>query len=159
MVIEKQEVAWWAEGPHLVLAIGKGAEAISLKVAGGESPSLAKSPLFARHKVATGVTEFFRMSADMTKVWTALKSVELPNRPGREPTSLGKVLEALSLTSFADLDWSMGLKGEAIVSNSRMSIPVPKPDWRSFSPSRTSRSVTFPRCLPTCRGSTSRPST
>jgi hypothetical protein len=131
-VIEKQDIAWWAEGPHLVLAVGKGAEAISLKIAGGESPSLAKSPLFARHKVATGVTEFFRMSADMTKVWTALKSVELPNKAGQEPTSLGKVLEALSLTSFADLDWSMGLKEEAIVSNSRMSIPGPKTGLAKF---------------------------
>jgi prepilin-type processing-associated H-X9-DG protein len=124
--MEGQPIAWWSEGGHLVVAIGRGAEETAIKVADGKSPSLTKTPLFANHKVVAGETEFFRMSADMTKVWEAVKSIELPNKAGQEPTVVGDILEAISATSFADFDWSMSLKGEAVMSHSRMSIPGPK---------------------------------
>lgn len=124
--IEGQPVAWWAEGPHLVVTIGKGAEEFALQVADGKAPSLTKTPLFAKHKTPEGETEFFRMTADMTKVWDAVKSINLPNKAGQEPTSVGKLLEALSATSITDFDWSMGIQGEAIMSHSRLAVPGPK---------------------------------
>lgn len=117
------EVGWWAEGEHLVLAVGIGAVDAAIAVAEGSSPNFAATPL---GKKITAKPDFDRTGLvcfDFSKLRDRFGAIPLP---GGENRTVGAVVESLGLDSFNHVLLQTGYRGRSLWNVIDIDAPGPR---------------------------------
>ena len=116
------EIAWWAEGPHVMLAIGLDAASSAIAVADGKSPNFASTN---HGKRLAAKADFDRVAVG----W--LNFAALQERFGGIPLpeggqTVGDALKTLGLSSLNSVLVQSGYKGRSLFSTCDIDAPGPR---------------------------------
>ena len=116
------EIAWWAEGRHVMLTVGIDAVSSALAVVEGKSPNLTTTPIA---KQLDAKVDFDRVSV----AW--LNFATLNGRFGDIPLpdggqTVGDVLKTLGLSSLNKVVVQSGYKGKSLWSTVDVDAPGPR---------------------------------
>ncbi len=116
------EIGWWAEGDHLVIAIGMNAVASAVAVADGSSPSFAST---AEAKRLAAKVDFDRTAMGWVN-FAAIQSRfgDIP-LPGGEQT-VRQVLKTIGISSVNTVWMQSGYKGRSLWSTLDIDAPGPR---------------------------------
>lgn len=117
------ELAWWAEGKHLMLTIGMGAVDAAIQVADGQSPNFAST---ANGKKLDAKPAFDRTNIfwiDFALLRERFGSIPVPVE---EQKTVADVLEALGLNSLNQVLVQSGYKGRTLWSTIDVDAPGPR---------------------------------
>ena len=116
------EIAWWAEGNHVMLTVGIDAVASALAVADGKSPNFAST---AHAKQLAAKVDFDRVAVGwMNFAAIQARFADIPI-PGGDQT-VGDVLKTLGLSSLNTVLMQSGYKGRSLWSTMDIDAPGPR---------------------------------
>jgi prepilin-type processing-associated H-X9-DG protein len=117
------ELAWWAEGEHLVLTIGLGAVDAAIEVADGKSPNFAATASGKKlaEKPAFDRTNIFWI--DFALLRERFGAIPVPVE---EPKTVADILETLGLNSLNHVLVQSGYKGRSLWSTIDVDAPGPR---------------------------------
>jgi prepilin-type processing-associated H-X9-DG protein len=117
------ELAWWAEGEHLVLTVGLGAVDAAIQVAEGKSPNFAAT---ANGKKLAAKPTFDRTDIfwfDFALLRDRFGAIPVPVE---EPKTVADILETLGLNSLNHVLVQSGYKGRSLWSTIDVDAPGPR---------------------------------
>ena len=116
------EIAWWAEGNHVMLTVGIDAVSSALAVADGKSPNFAST---AHAKQLAAKVDFDRVAVGWMN-FAAIQSrfADIP-LPGGDQT-VGQVLKTIGLSSLNTVVMQSGYKGRSLWSTMDIDAPGPR---------------------------------
>ncbi len=124
------EVGWWAEGKHLVVAIGTGAVDTALNTAAGKAPSLESSSVFKKYRAKTDFDVALTAWVDLGQVRKLVGGMPLAGPPSSQPdtkaATVNDILKSLGLDRIGPAAMRMGFKGKALWTESTIEAPSPR---------------------------------
>jgi prepilin-type processing-associated H-X9-DG protein len=122
------ELAWWAEGGHLVIAFGEPAVDAALDVADGKTPPITQSANWKRFRVEP--TDFQAIVAGWCDVAALRKSygdVTIQEKNATQPKfTVGQLFDVLGGGQLGLLAMRTGLKDRALLSEFTLDAPAPR---------------------------------
>ena len=116
------EIAWWAEGQHLMLTIGIDAVSSAIAVADGKSPNFAST---AHAKQLAAKVDFDRVAVGwMNFAAIQARYADIP-LPGGDQ-NVGQLLKTLGLSSLNTVLMQSGYKGRSLWSTLDIDAPGPR---------------------------------
>ncbi|MBS0266539.1 MAG: hypothetical protein JSS02_31705, partial [Planctomycetes bacterium] len=120
------EIGWWAEGSHLIVAIGPGAVDSTLNVVAGKVPNLESSPVFKKFKAKADFDLALTAWFDFAQLRKAIGGLPLgAPRPGQTAT-INDVLKSLGLDRLGPAALRLGFRDQAIWSETILEAPAPR---------------------------------
>jgi hypothetical protein len=118
------EVGWWAEGEHLVVAIGVQAIDNALAVADGKSKNVTASRLWKSYRSANPPFETNMLAwLDTARLFKSVGPISLPlNGPGAPPITVQQFIEAAGVDGVKAYVYRSGFQGVATVSEARLEL-------------------------------------
>ncbi len=117
------ELAWWAEGEHLVLTVGIGAVDAAIAVAEGSSPNFAATPLGKKVAAKPDFDRTGFVCFDFSKLRDRFGAIPLP---GAEKKTVATVVESLGLDSFNHVLMQTGYRGRSLWNVVDIDAPGPR---------------------------------
>jgi hypothetical protein len=122
------ELAWWAEGGHLVIAFGEPAVDAELDVADGKAPPITQTANWRRFRVEP--TDFQAIAAGWCDVAALRKSygdVTIQEKNATQPKfTVGQLIDVLGGGQLGVLAMRTGLKDRALLSEFTLDAPAPR---------------------------------
>ena len=122
------ELAWWAEGGHLVIAFGEPAVDAELDVADGKAPPITQTANWRKFRVEP--TDFQAIAAGWCDVAALRKSygdVTIQEKNSNQPRfTVGQLIDVLGGGQLGLLAMRTGLKDRALVSEFTLDAPAPR---------------------------------
>jgi hypothetical protein len=122
------ELAWWAEGGHLVIAFGEPAVDAELDVADGKAPPITQTANWRKFRVEP--TDFQAIAAGWCDVAALRKSygdVTIQEKNSNQPKfTVGQLIDVLGGGQLGLLAMRTGLKDRALVSEFTLDAPAPR---------------------------------
>ena len=141
------ELAWWAEGGHLVIAFGEPAVDAELDVADGKAPPITQTANL--RKFCVEPTDFQAIAAGWCDVAALRKSygdVTIQEKNATQPKfTVGQLIDVLGGGQLGLLAMRTGLKDRALVSEFTLDAPAPRSGVLRSPTRHRSR---WPICLP-----------
>jgi prepilin-type processing-associated H-X9-DG protein len=121
------EIGWWAEGNHLVVAVGMGAVDAALQVAAGKSPNLTTNAVFQKYRAKTAHETALVAWIDLKAVREIVSEIPIPPQsPQQQPAKVGDVLRTLGLDNVGALACRWGFKNKALWTETTLEAPSPR---------------------------------
>ncbi len=117
------EIGWWAEGNHLVIAVGLNAVASAVAVAEGKSPNFAST---THAKQLAAKVDFDRTAIgwmNFAAIQTRIGGIPIP---AGEDQTVGQVLKTMGLSSIRTVLVQSGYKGRSLWSTMDIDAPGPR---------------------------------
>ena len=117
------EVGWWAEGKHLVVAIGINAIEQSIAVADGTAANVTTNALWAKYSQSTEseLTSFGWM--DLVPVRAIFGGMPVPTDDNDKPTSVQELLVVAGLDNLNSIGVQAGIKDRSLTSLTSIDAP------------------------------------
>jgi prepilin-type processing-associated H-X9-DG protein len=128
------EIGWWAEGKHLVVAVGPGAVDTALNTAAGKAPSLESSPVFKKYRAKTDFDVAFTAWVDLGQVRKLLGGMPLAPPSAGKAGTVNDILKSLGLDRIGPAAMRMGFKGKALWTESTIEAPAPREGLLAWDP-------------------------
>jgi hypothetical protein len=124
----RAELAWWAEGGHLVFVFGEGAVEAMLDVADGKAPALPSTANWRKYRGESAEGQTIAAAwVDVAAVRARYDDVELQPQKGAEPRfMLRQLIAIVGGDHLGCLSWRCALKDRAIVSEGTFEAPAPR---------------------------------
>ncbi|MBI3863474.1 MAG: DUF1559 domain-containing protein [Planctomycetia bacterium] len=121
------EIGWFAEGKHLVVAIGNGAVDTALNTAAGKAPSLDSSPIFKKYRAKADFDVALTAWIDMSQVRKVVGGIPVAApQPGKAPATVSDILKSLGLDRLGPAAMRVGFKGRALWTETTLEAPSPR---------------------------------
>jgi hypothetical protein len=122
------ELAWWAEGGHLVLVFGEGAVAAALDVADGKSPALPSTANWRKYREEP--KDFHAIAAawcDVAALRARYGDYAMQEKTDTAPKfTVGQLIDLLGGERMGCVALRCGLQGRALVSEATIEAPAPR---------------------------------
>ncbi len=115
------DLAWWAEGGHLVIAVGVDPVEHVLAIANGKNANITRHRLWAKEAADKNRTISSTAWVDAKSLREKVKSFPIPIPEGR-PLFIGDALELLGLHNLDDVVFKGGYEGKALWSETDLHI-------------------------------------
>ncbi|MFN0053082.1 MAG: DUF1559 domain-containing protein [Planctomycetales bacterium] len=119
------EIGWWAEGSHLVIAVGVGAVDSALEVAQGKSPNITQNPVWKKYQSRAEFEQALVAWIDLGTIRQRVSGFPIPGPNPNQPTTVDEVLKTLGLDQIGPLACRWGFRGEALWSETTLEAPGP----------------------------------
>ncbi len=113
------DAAWWAEGDHLVIAVGVDPVQNTLAVASGKKPDITKHRLWSADAADEAKAITTTAWVDAKSLREKFKDFPIPIPEGR-PVLIGDALKILGLGNVEELVLKSGYEGKALWSETRL---------------------------------------
>lgn len=127
------EIGWWAEGTHLVIAVGVGAVDAAIQVAAGKSPGLGTNPVWKKYQSRVEFEVALTTWIDLATIRESVKAFPIPVPNAGQPAQVQDVLEILGLENIGPLAFRWGFKGQALWSQTTLEAPGQRHGLPGFS--------------------------
>ncbi len=117
------EVGWWAEGKHLVVAVGINGIAQAIEVADGKTPNVTANPLWTKYSQATEseMTSFAWLNVVPLRV--IFGGMPVPTQNQDKPTTVQELLIVLGLDNLNSIGMQAGIKDRSLTSLTSIDAP------------------------------------
>ena len=117
------EVGWWAEGKHLVVAVGINGIAQAIAVADGTTPNVTANPLWAKYSQSTEseLTSFGWMN--LVPLRAIFGGMPVPTQNQEKPTTVQELLIVLGLDNLNSIGIQAGIKDRSLTSLTSIDAP------------------------------------
>ena len=118
------DVAWWVEGPHLVLAVGIGATNNALAVAEGTQKNITSTRLWKTYRTGKQPAEItYAAWLNMTGLLKAVGPIPVPHPPnGQQQVTVADLLEPFGLLGVKSVVTRGGIVGKATWNEMRVEM-------------------------------------
>lgn len=111
------EFAWWAEGDHVVLTIGRGSVDATIARADGKKPNLTTSPMYRSLQADAKSQRLLQIAGDISRATQLLVESQAVG---------GETLAQLGLDGIKQLGYTVAFEGRALRSELRVDAPAPR---------------------------------
>jgi hypothetical protein len=122
------ELAWWADGGHLVLVFGEGAVEAALDVADGKSPPIIQSANWRKYREES--SDFQAIAAawcNVAALHARYGDYVMQEKTDRAPKfTVGELIDILGGERLVSVGMRCGLKDRAIVTDCVIDAPSPR---------------------------------
>jgi hypothetical protein len=122
------ELAWWADGGHLVLVFGEGAVEATLDVADGKSPSISQSANWRKYREEP--KDFQAITAawcDVAALRARYGDYAMQEKTDKEPRfTVGQLIDLLGGERMGCVGMRCGLNDRALVTDITIEAPAPR---------------------------------
>jgi hypothetical protein len=122
------ELAWWADGGHLVLVFGEGAVDATLDVADGKSPPITQSANWRKYREES--SDFQAIAAawcNVAALHARYGDYVMQEKTDRAPKfTVGELIDILGGERLVSVGMRCGLKDRAIVTDCVIDAPSPR---------------------------------
>ncbi len=117
------EVGWWAEGKHLVVAVGINGIAQAIEVADGKTPNVTANPLWTKYSQSTEseMTSFAWLNVVPLRV--IFGGMPVPTQNEEKPTTVQELLIVLGLDNLNSIGMQAGIKDRSLTSLTSIDAP------------------------------------
>ncbi len=117
------EVGWWAEGKHLVVAVGINGIAQAIEVADGKAPNVTANPLWTKYSQSTEseLTSFAWLN--MVPLRVIFGGRPVPTQNEEKPTTVQELLIVLGLDNLNSIGMQAGIKDRSLTSLTSIDAP------------------------------------
>ena len=117
------EVGWWAEGKHLVVAVGINGIAQAIEVADGKAPNVTTNPLWTKYSQSTEseMTSFAWLNVVPLRV--IFGGMPVPTENEEKPTTVQELLIVLGLDNLNSIGMQAGIKDRSLTSLTSIDAP------------------------------------
>lgn len=122
------EVGWWTDGGHLVIAFGGNAVQSALDVAQGKLPNLTSNTVVKGLRTAKDFEVASVSLIDLKSLLALVQNLQIPAIPdsGRGAVDVSEVLKSTGLDGLGMLQGRWGFRGEAIWAEAFLQAPQPR---------------------------------
>ncbi len=117
------EVGWWAEGKHLVVAVGINGIAQAIQVADGETPNVTTNPLWAKYSQSkeSELTSFGWLN--LVPLRAIFGGMPVPTQNQDKPTTVQELRLVLGLDNLNSIGVQAGIKDRSLTSLTSIDAP------------------------------------
>jgi prepilin-type processing-associated H-X9-DG protein len=120
------EIGWWAEGKHLVVAIGTGAVDTALNTAAGKAPSIETSTVFKKYRAKADFDVALTGWLDSTQLRKVFGGMPVGQPTAGKSATVNDILKTLGLDRIGPAAMRLGFKGKALWSETTIEAPSPR---------------------------------
>jgi prepilin-type processing-associated H-X9-DG protein len=122
------EIGWWAEGKHLVVAIGPGAVDTALNTAAGKAPSIETSAVWKKYRPKADFDVALTAWLDLAQARKVFGGMPVSTpRPGQgQSATVNDILKTLGLDRIGSAAMRVGFKGKALWTETTIEAPSPR---------------------------------
>ena len=117
------EVGWWAEGKHLVVAVGINGIAQAIAVADGKTPNVTANPLWTKYSQSkeSELTSFGWLN--VVPLRAIFGGMPVPTQNQDNPTTVQELLIVLGLDNLNSIGMQAGIQGRSLTSVTSIDAP------------------------------------
>ena len=117
------EVGWWAEGKHLIVAVGINGIEQAMAVADGKTPNVTANPLWAKYSQSkeSELTSFGWLN--VVPLRAIFGGMPVPTQNQDQPTTVQELLLVLGLDNLNSIGMQAGIKGRSLTSVTSIDAP------------------------------------
>ncbi len=122
------ELAWWADGGHLVLAFGPGVVEATLDVADGKSPPISQSVNWRKYREEPKDYQAIMAAwCDVAALRARYGDFAMQEKSDKEPKfTVGQLIDLLGGEHLGNVAMRCGLKDRALLSEITIDAPAPR---------------------------------
>ncbi|HEV8003507.1 MAG TPA: DUF1559 domain-containing protein [Planctomycetaceae bacterium] len=122
------ELAWWADGGHLVLAFGPGVVEATLDVADGKSPAISQSANWSKYREEPKDYQAIMAAwCDVAALRARFGDFAMQEKSDKEPKfTVGQLIDLLGGEHLGNVAMRCGLNDRALVSDITIDAPAPR---------------------------------
>jgi hypothetical protein len=126
--VAQAELAWWADGGHLVLAFGPGVVEATLDVADGKSPPISQSANWRTYREEPKDYQAIMAAwCDVAALRARYGDFALQEKSDKEPKfTVGQLIDLLGGEHLGKVAMRCGLKDRALLSEITIDAPAPR---------------------------------